>query len=92
MPHPQKKLHLLNLARAAIQHLEMDGDQDTYLVGSYCRPFGNSYSQSRNDILFHAGVIESANDEITDEQMDYAEELWEALGEFIRTKCKLVPN
>lgn len=91
MPRHQKNRHMLNLARAALEQLAFEEDYDTYIVGSYNRPFGNSYSQSRVDILFHAGVIKSDRQEITDEQLEYADELWEGLGEFIKTRCKLVP-
>ncbi len=87
---------MLHLARAALAHLEFEPDCDIWQTGTCSRPFGNSFSQSARDILFHARVLEepqygggSFEEELTRKQLDHAERLWANLGAFIRDECIL---
>jgi len=91
-----EKRHMLALANAALAHLEMDEDAGIWRVGSYGRPFGESFPQSERDVLFYAGAIsprylEGPAAELSEEQYAYAEKLWRNLGAFIRDQCKLDP-
>ncbi len=88
---PVTKEQMFKLAKAAIEYLEYYDDASTWCVGTHGRPFGNSYSQDKVDILFFAGVLENQyGNELTDDQMYDAEQLWKNLGDFIKKECALV--
>ena len=88
---PVTKEQMFALAKAALEHLEYDGDAGTWRVGSYGRPFGNSHDQDKADILFFAGILEKRDSgELTDDQRYDAEEIWKNLGDFIQRECRLV--
>ena len=88
---PVTKEQMFALAKAALEHLEFDGDGNTWRVGSYGRPFGYSHDQDKADILFFAGILKNRDgNELTDDQRCDAEEIWKNLGAFIKSECKLV--
>ncbi len=88
---PVTKEQMFSLAKAALEHLEYHDDAETWRVGSHGRPFGNSFPDNIYGILAKADVIDFRIDHsVTPEEIEYAEEIWKNLGDFIQSECKLV--